>query len=77
MKKNNILGEMLKKIPLKTRIKVANEAAFIILLSELGYRDGYWMPEEDEKLKKLSKLAEEHTNNILELIEEYKKDNKS
>ena len=31
--------KIVKEIPLKTRIKVANEMAFINLIVELGYRE--------------------------------------
>ena len=65
------IAKILKDIPLKTRLKVLNEMAFIDLISELGYReDKMWTDEEDELLSKLCKLAMKHTENILEEIEE-------
>lgn len=49
----------------------------INLITELGYREWKaWGPDEDELLHKLTKLAEEHTKNILEAIEEDKLRNK-
>ena len=65
---------MVKKIPLDRRIKAETQVAFIRLLSELGYREGGWTPEEDEKYRKLSELAEKHTTTILQVIEKWKED---
>lgn len=47
---------------------------FISLLTELGYReDKMWGDDEDETLSKLFKLAQEHTQSILKLINEENK----
>jgi len=63
------IRKLLEDIPLKTRLKVLNEMAFIDLISELGYReDKMWSDEEDELLSKLCKCALKHTENILEEI---------
>ena len=65
------IRKLLEDIPLKTRLKVLNEMAFIDLITELGYREEkMWSDEEDELLSKLCKLALKHTENILEEIEE-------
>lgn len=38
-----IVEQLLKRIPLHTRLKVSNEFAFMNLITELGYReDKYW-----------------------------------
>jgi len=72
---NKLLEKLTKEIPLKTRIKVGTEMAFINLLTELGYReDKMWTDEEDEILNKLCELASKHTDDILEDIEEWKAD---
>ena len=74
--KSKMISEVLKRIPLETRFKVLNEIAFIDLLSELGYRDGYWKDEEDEKLQKLCNLAEKIAKEQMKEIEEWEKDGK-
>jgi predicted transcriptional regulator len=65
---------LLKEIPLKTRLRVSNTTAFINLLSELGFLKGYWGPDEDEKLKRLCELADEHTQYQLNEIKEWEED---
>lgn len=66
--------KIVKEIPLKTRIKVANEMAFINLIVELGYReDKMWSDDENELLSRLCGLAKEHTDSILKDIEEWEK----
>jgi hypothetical protein len=76
-KPKNLIREIAKNIPLKTRIKVSNEMAFINLITELNYReDKMWTDDENELLSKLCVLAQEHTDNILKDIEEWKKDGK-
>jgi hypothetical protein len=72
-KSNNLISGIAKNIPLKTKLKVANEMAFINLIVELGYREGKtWTEDENELLDKLYKLAQEHTDSILKDIEEWK-----
>lgn len=69
--------KLVKEVPLKTRIKVANEMAFINLIVELGYReDKMWTDDENELLDKICVLAQKHTDSILKDIEEWKKDGK-
>ena len=76
-KSKNLIREITKNIPLKTRIEVSNEMAFINLITELGYReDKMWTDDENELLSKLCVLAQEHTDSILKDIEEWKKDGK-
>jgi hypothetical protein len=67
---------LLKEIPLETRIRVSNQMAFINLLSELGYRKGYWRPDEDETFKTLCKLADELTQYHLDEIKQWEEDGK-
>jgi len=68
-KSKNTISEIAKDIPLETRILVANEMAFINLITELGYReDRAWTDDEDELLDKLCDLAKKHTDIILEEI---------
>ena len=69
--------KLVKEVPLKTRIKVANEMAFINLIVELGYReDKMWTDDENELLGKICVLAQKNTDSILKDIEEWKKDGK-
>ena len=71
----SFLDKMIKDTPLKTRLKVSNEMAFISLLTELGYRENKaWLESENEILSKLCKAALTHTEHQLEQIEEFKKD---
>ena len=71
MKKLSNYEEICKNIPIETKIRVTTEMDFISLLTELGYReDKSWGDDEDEILSKLCKLAQEHTNEILKLINE-------
>lgn len=72
----NLISDWLEKnpTPLDVRIRVSTEIAFINLITELGYRKkGYWTPDEDELLNKLMDLAEKHTQDILEEINEFNK----
>jgi hypothetical protein len=70
----NMISNWLKEnpTPLDIRLNVINQIAFINLITELGYRkSGYWTPEEDEILNKLCRLANKHTQDILQEIEEH------
>jgi len=68
-KSKNTISEIAKDIPLETRILVANEMAFINLITELGYReDKMWTEDENELLGKLCDLAKKHTDSILKEI---------
>jgi hypothetical protein len=73
-----LIKKILKETPLETRLKVSNEMAFIMLITELGFRENkMWNendPKEMELLGKLCKFAEEHTKNQMKTIEEWKKD---
>ena len=74
---SEIFEKLVKEIPLATRLKVANEMAFIDLIVELGYReDKMWTDEENELLGKLCELAQKHTDSILKDIEVWEADGK-
>lgn len=74
---SEIFEKLVKEIPLATRLKVANEMAFIDLIVELGYRkDKMWTDEENELLGKLCGLAQVHTDRILKDIEGWEADGK-
>ncbi len=74
MKKFSI-KERSKIIPLEIRLKVANEMAFISLLSTLGFRENkMWTDDEDELLSKLIEAAKKHTNDQLKCIKKWKED---
>ena len=69
------IAKILKETPLKTRLEVSNQMAFISLLTELGFReDKYWTDDEDELLKKLCQSAKKHTKHQLQQIEKWKQD---
>ena len=71
---NDRIKKLLVSTPLRTRIKVETQMAFINLLSELGYRQGMWREREDPILNRLCELAEKHTDDLLETIERWEKD---
>jgi|AntAceMinimDraft_10_1070366.scaffolds.fasta_scaffold04588_2 hypothetical protein len=74
---NNFLSKAMKKIPLKTRLKVSTEMAFMDLIVELGYReDKGWTDEEDEKLQKLCDLASTLADHHIEEMNQWVKDGK-
>ena len=65
------LTDILADIPLRTRLIVSNQIAFINLITELGYReDKPWGDDENEMLQKLCELAIKHADDILEEIDE-------
>ena len=69
--------KMVKEIPLKTRIKVNTEMAFIDLITKLGYRENkMWTNDEDELLGRLCGLAEELSINLIKEFEQWHKDGK-
>jgi hypothetical protein len=68
-------SEIIKNIPLKTRIKVATEMAFIELITELGYRENKaWTESESDTHVKLCNEAKKHTEHTLEIFYEWEKD---
>jgi len=73
-----LLDKILKETPLDTRLKVSNQAAFINLITELGFRENKSWDEEDEKdnalLLKLTKLANEHTDNQVKTLRNWEDD---
>jgi len=74
----NQIEKMIKEIPLKIRLKVSNEMAFMDLITELGYREDKMWDESDEKdneiFNKLMKLAREHTEYQMNEIQRWKED---
>ena len=69
------IKEILKNTPLKNRLKVNNEMAFIQLLTVLGYReDKMWEDSENELLSKLCKFADEQTEHQLSLFRKWQDD---
>lgn len=60
--RSKVTEKILKETPLKTRLKVSTQMAFISLLSELGYRENkMWSEDEEETLNKLFNLPEDYT----------------
>ena len=73
--KSNILDTLLKETSLDIRFEVSIQAAFIDLLSELGYReDKMWTDDEDEILIKISHLAKELSKDHIRIIDEWERD---
>lgn len=57
---------------IEQKIRISTEFAFIDLINELGYRDKKpWDDSESGGLTNLMKLAEKHTERIIEIIENY------
>lgn len=75
--RSKVIEGILKKTPLKTRLKVSTEMAFINLISELGYRENkMWTDDENETLNKLCALAMDLVNDHIEDFEQWQKDGK-
>lgn len=69
------LDHLCKRIPLKTRIQVNSQMAFINLLTELDYRESkMWTPDEDELLNKVIKLANEQSDHLIEEFKQWEAD---
>ena len=74
---SKVLEKIRKETPLKTRLKVSTEMAFINLISELGYRENkMWTEDEDETLNKLCALAKDLANDHINEFEQWQKDGK-
>ena len=75
--RSKIVEDILKKTPLKTRIKVDIQAAFINLITELGYRESKsWTEDEEPILQKLTDIANQTTDYIMESIDDWERDGK-
>jgi len=73
--KSEIVNRIRMKIGLKTKLKISNQMAFISLITDMGYReDKMWSDEDEHILHKICKLADQHTQNQLELIEKHLND---
>lgn len=71
------LEKILKETPLKTRLKVSTELAFINLITELGYRDNkMWTDDENETLNKLCDLAMDLVIEHIKEFEQWENDGK-
>ena len=75
--RSKVIERILKKTPLRTRLKVSTEVAFINLITELGYRENkMWTDDEDETLNKLCDLAKDLVNDHIKKFEQWQKDGK-
>jgi len=75
--RSKIVEDILKRTPLKTRIKVDIHASFINLITELGYRESKcWTEDEDPILQKITELANKTTDYIMESINRWESDGK-
>ena len=73
--KNNRIENILKRVPLKTRLRVVNEMTFMELITELGYReDKMWTDDESAILHKLLSMAGILTTRQIEEFEEWEND---
>lgn len=68
---SKIFEKQNKEISLETRLTVLNQMIFMDLLTEMGYRDGYWTEAEDEKLKILCESAEKATQEQIETFNKW------
>ena len=79
--RSEIIKRIMRETPLETRLKVSNEMAFIMLITDLGFREDKMWDENNEKdnelLGKLMKFAKEHTANQMKTIERWKEDQKT
>lgn len=74
---SKVLEKIRKETPLKTRLKVSTEMAFISLISELGYRENkMWTDDENDTLNKLCDLAMDLVNDHIKEFEQWQKDGK-
>ena len=74
---SDIVNKVIKETPLKTRLRVSTEMAFINLLNKLGFReDKMWTDDEDEMLEIICSLAEDLADDHIKEFEEWQKDNK-
>jgi len=66
---SSILNELLSECTLENELQILNEFAFINLLSILGFReDKMWTKDEEELYAKLYNASQQHTQDILNLI---------
>lgn len=75
-KKSKInFDDIIKNIPLRTRIRVINEMELIDALTELGFReDRSWGDDEQELLNKIIEHSSKHTDYIMKEIKQWEKD---
>jgi len=75
--KESVIERIRKRIPLETRLKVTNEMAIqIFLTDEIGHiPDGYWSDEKEEKYgKQFRAFAKKLTDWQLENIKKWEDD---
>jgi hypothetical protein len=76
--KNNRIHQILKEIPLKTRLYVLNEMMIQSYLVEIGFiPDGFWSDVKEKKYgKSFRKFAKKLTKCQLKDIKQWEKDGK-
>lgn len=79
MKDNKaVLDRLRKKITLEMRLEASNTAAFIDLITDLGYRESKpWSSDEDDLLNEIVQRANKLAKQQLAEIEKWKKGNNS
>lgn len=74
---NERLAEMLKDVPLKTRLKVVNEMMIqSYLIDQKFIPDGYWSDEKEKMYGHFRKFAKELTEAQMKEFKEWEKDGK-
>lgn len=73
----NLYENFLKEdLPIKAKLTVINEQAFLNLLREIGYKTEWFDDVEEDKkeLAILRRLSDEHTKHLTELFEANRKE---
>ena len=72
----DIIENLRKRIPLRTRLKVHNEMLIQSYLIDIGFiPDGYWSEEKEEKYgKSFRELAGKMADDAIEEFNEWEKD---
>ena len=72
---SEIFEKYIKKIPLRTRLKVTNEMLIQSYLTDIGViPDGYWSDEKEEEFGSFRLLASKLADIAIEKFEEWEKD---
>jgi len=72
---SDLFDRLIKKIPLRTRLKVTNEMLIQSYLTDIGViPDGYWSDEKEEEFGSFRLLASKLADIAIEKFEEWEKD---
>ncbi len=71
-----MIDELLRSLPIATRLGILNEMMLINMLVELGYReDRPWAIDEKEELENIIRYAKRMTKDQINEFEQWEKDN--